>query len=194
MDRHASGRDALPEEDGLWAVLNRERPIDARTVQILCAFLSAVYFLMAVLRRDPAHPDFTWVRGAVCAQGLLGIAIASRITFRGMRVYSVVLAFLTSLGGGYLAAVLGSPPVQQPLTGLATFFPVVFQQTGADVLFVVPALAIGHAVLLAKDASWMELWPMGLTLVIAHLGLLWWETRYVSASLAYPGLKPARKE
>ena len=45
-----------------------------------------------------------------------------------------------------------------------------------------------------KDASWMELWPMGLTLVIAHLGLLWWETRYVSASLAYPGLKPARKE
>jgi len=50
------------------------------------------------------------------------------------------------------------------------------------------------AVLLVKDASWMELWPMGLTLVIAHLGLLWWETRYVSASLAYPGLKPARKE
>ena len=55
------------------------------------------------------------------------------------------------------------------------------------------ALVFG-AVLLAKDASWMELWPMGLTLVIAHLGLLWWETRYVSASLAYPGLKPARKE
>ena len=55
------------------------------------------------------------------------------------------------------------------------------------------ALIFG-AVLLVKDASWMELWPMGLTLVIAHLGLLWWETRYVSASLAYPGLKPARKE
>jgi hypothetical protein len=55
------------------------------------------------------------------------------------------------------------------------------------------ALVFG-AVLLVKDASWMELWPMGLTLVIAHLGLLWWETRYVSASLAYPGLKPARKE
>jgi len=50
------------------------------------------------------------------------------------------------------------------------------------------------AVLLVKDASWMELWPMGLTLVTAHLGLLWWETRFVSASLAYPGLKPARKE
>ena len=152
MDPRASGRDTMPEADGLWAVLNRERPIDTRTIQILSGFLSAVYLLMAVLRRDPAHSDFTWVRGVVCAQGLLGIALASRITFRGLRVYSVALAFTTSLGAGYLGAVLGYPPVQLPLTGLATFFPVVFQQTGADVLFVVPALAIGHAVLLA-------IWP-----------------------------------
>jgi signal transduction histidine kinase len=149
MDPRASGRDTMPEADGLWAVLNRERPIDARTIQVLSAFLSSVYLLMAVLRRDPAHPDFTWVRGTICAQGLLGIVLASRMTFRGLRIYSVVLAFLTSLGGGYVAAVLGNPPVQQPLTGLSTFFPVVFQQTGADVLFVVPALALGHAVLLA---------------------------------------------
>jgi signal transduction histidine kinase len=152
MDPRASGRDVMPEADSLWAVLNRERPIDAHVFRILAGFLSAVYLLMAVLRRDPAHPDFTWVRGLVCAQGLLGIALASRITFRGMRVYSVVLAFTTSLGAGYLGAVLGYPPVQLPLTGLATFFPVVFQQTGADVLFVVPALAIGHAILLA-------IWP-----------------------------------
>jgi hypothetical protein len=55
------------------------------------------------------------------------------------------------------------------------------------------ALIFG-AVLMVKDASWMELWPMGLTLVVAHLGLLFWETRYVSASLAYPGLKPRSKE
>ena len=26
--------------------------------------------------------------------------------------------------------------------------------------------------------------------MITHLGLLFWETRYVSATLAYPGLKP----
>jgi hypothetical protein len=60
--------------------------------------------------------------------------------------------------------------------------------------YLVRLVVIFGAVLLAKDASWMELWPMGLTLVLAHVGLLWWETRYVSASLAYPGLKPARKE
>lgn len=50
---------------------------------------------------------------------------------------------------------------------------------------------IAAAVLLVKDMSWVEIVPLGLTLVITHLGLLFWETRYVSASLAYPGLKPA---
>jgi hypothetical protein len=48
------------------------------------------------------------------------------------------------------------------------------------------------AVMLVKDASWVELVPMGLTLIVTHLGLLFWEMKYVSASLAYPGLKPAR--
>jgi len=32
--------------------------------------------------------------------------------------------------------------------------------------------------------------PLAFALVLTHLALLIWETRYVSASLAYPGLKP----
>lgn len=47
------------------------------------------------------------------------------------------------------------------------------------------------AVLLVKDQAWVELVPLGLTLIVCHLGLLAWETRYVSASLAHPGLKPS---
>ena len=43
---------------------------------------------------------------------------------------------------------------------------------------------------LVKDAAWVELVPFGITLIVTHLGLLFWEMRYVSASLAYPGLKP----
>jgi hypothetical protein len=42
----------------------------------------------------------------------------------------------------------------------------------------------------AKDASWMKVVPFGITVVVAHLGLLLWEMRYVSATLAFPGLKP----
>jgi hypothetical protein len=42
----------------------------------------------------------------------------------------------------------------------------------------------------AKDASWMAVVPFAFTLVVTHLGLLFWEMRYVSANLAHPGLKP----
>jgi hypothetical protein len=48
------------------------------------------------------------------------------------------------------------------------------------------------AVMLVKDAGWVELVPLGMTLIVTHLGLLFWEMKFVSASLAYPGLKPAR--
>jgi hypothetical protein len=47
---------------------------------------------------------------------------------------------------------------------------------------------------LVRDAAWVEMVPLGLTLVAAHLGLLLWETRYVSISLAHPGVKPAPPE
>ncbi len=46
------------------------------------------------------------------------------------------------------------------------------------------------AVWVVKDQTWVEIWPLGLSLIITHLGLLFWELRYVSASLAYPGLRP----
>lgn len=44
---------------------------------------------------------------------------------------------------------------------------------------------------LLQDLPWVHLPSLGLTLVATHLGLLFWELRYVSASLAHPGLKPS---
>ena len=52
---------------------------------------------------------------------------------------------------------------------------------------------ITAAVLLVKDLAWVALVPLGITLIVTHLGLLLWETRYVSASLAFPGLHPGRR-
>lgn len=49
------------------------------------------------------------------------------------------------------------------------------------------------AVLVVKDASWIEMLPLGLTLITAHLGILFWEMRYISGTLAHPGLKPTAK-
>ena len=46
------------------------------------------------------------------------------------------------------------------------------------------------AVLAISGQSWFSPIPLCATLIVTHLGLLIWETRYVSATLAYPGLKP----
>ena len=46
------------------------------------------------------------------------------------------------------------------------------------------------AVLAVRNQPWVELVPLGLTIIITHLGLLFWELRHISSSLAFPGLKP----
>jgi hypothetical protein len=47
------------------------------------------------------------------------------------------------------------------------------------------------AVLFAvRNATWIDMTALGITVIVTHLGLLFWELRYVSASLAFPGLKP----
>ncbi len=56
--------------------------------------------------------------------------------------------------------------------------------------YVVRLGLITAAVVGVRNASWVEMVPLGITIIVAHLGLLLWETKYVSASLAFPGLKP----
>ena len=46
------------------------------------------------------------------------------------------------------------------------------------------------AIAAVRHRSWVDLPTLAITIVIAHLGLLVWETRFVSASLAFPSLKP----
>ena len=60
--------------------------------------------------------------------------------------------------------------------------------------FAVRMLLVVLSLAAVRHLSWVEEIPLGLTLVLTHLGLLVWETRYVSATLAYPALKPRRSE
>mgnify|MGYP000940740731 CR=1 FL=1 len=60
--------------------------------------------------------------------------------------------------------------------------------------FLIRMAVISAAVLLVKDQWWVVPVPLGVTLVVTQLGLLFWETRFVSASLAFPGLKPSFEE
>lgn len=60
--------------------------------------------------------------------------------------------------------------------------------------FLVRMAAIIAAVVLVSGQAWFEAVPLCITLVVTHLGLLFWETKFVSASLAFPGLKPSPEE
>jgi hypothetical protein len=42
-----------------------------------------------------------------------------------------------------------------------------------------------------RHASWFHATAFGATILVAHMGLLFWELRHISATLAYPGLKPS---
>ena len=60
--------------------------------------------------------------------------------------------------------------------------------------FLIRMAAITAAVLVVRDQPWVAPVPLGVTLIVTHLGLLFWETKFVSASLAFPGLKPSSEE
>ncbi|MFM8794370.1 MAG: ATP synthase subunit I [Acidimicrobiales bacterium] len=53
---------------------------------------------------------------------------------------------------------------------------------------------ISLAVFLVRDASWVSVPALGVTIIVSHLGLLFWEMKYVAASLAFPGLRPNKQE
>jgi hypothetical protein len=48
------------------------------------------------------------------------------------------------------------------------------------------------AVLPVRDSTWISIPSLCATMLMTHLGLLVWELRHVSMSLAYPGLKPKK--
>jgi hypothetical protein len=56
--------------------------------------------------------------------------------------------------------------------------------------FVVRMGLVVLVVALVRDEPWVDLTALAVGVLVTHLGLLFWELRYVSASLAYPGLRP----
>jgi hypothetical protein len=60
--------------------------------------------------------------------------------------------------------------------------------------FVLRMGLIAAAVFAVDDAGWVNMAALGVTIIVTHLGLLVWEARYLSISLAFPALKPPRGE
>ena len=115
-----------------------------------------------------------WVLPAVVAFGFLG--------WRGDGAWSATYALAIVAVNFFFSAWL------LQVTGRISF---AAMAGGAMLGFFIRLALIFGAVMVVKDASWMSLPALGITLIVTHLGLLFWEMRYISGSLAFPGLKPS---
>jgi hypothetical protein len=117
-------------------------------------------------------------RGLLVAPVLIGVASAIWGVHGGLSAaFSIGLAVLNLI----LAATIASWAARVSLAALAVAV------LGGYLLRLVLLTAVVFAI---RHQDWVSWIPLAMTLVVTHLGLLLWETRYVSATLAYPGLKP----
>jgi hypothetical protein len=89
-----------------------------------------------------------------------------------------------------LALVLGNFLLAARVSTWAARISLVVLMSAVLIGYIVRLALIALATFAVKGAGWFEPVPWGLTLIVAHLGLLAWEAKHVSASLSFPALKP----
>lgn len=113
---------------------------------------------------------------------LLPVAIiVGAIVGGGSGIASVLYALGLALANFVLAAVL---------IGWGARISAVAMGAAAMFGFLIRLALVFAAFFVFRNADWMNPVAFGITIIVTHLGLLFWEMRHVSASLAYPGLKP----
>lgn len=137
-----------------------------------------------VATRDLGEPAEREVVRALVRRGLIILPVAILIGFLG---WGVDGAASVALGIGL---VLANFAIAAALMGWAARISLGLLMGVALFGFLIRLSVIWAVVWLLRDQPWLEPLPLGLALVVGHLGLLIWETRHVSASLAFPGLKP----
>ena len=60
--------------------------------------------------------------------------------------------------------------------------------------YIIRLALITIVVLAVKDFPWVSIPALGTAIIVSHLGLLFWEMRFIAASLAFPGLRPNKQE
>ncbi len=125
-------------------------------------------------------------------------AIVRDIIKHGMYVAPIMIglsALIWGVNGGWSSAyglviVLGNFAVAAWMVSYTAKISYALMMGATLFGYIFRLAVIAAAVFLVRNASWTELVPLCMTIVISHVGLLFWELRYVSLSLAFPGLKP----
>jgi hypothetical protein len=111
----------------------------------------------------------------------------------------LLVAAIVSGLGGLLSAIIGLVLVAlnflasaRLITWAARVSPGVVM--GAVLGGYIVRLGLLFGIAFALDTvSWIDIGVLLLTIAVVHLALLTWETRHVSLTLGYPGLKPGRQ-
>ena len=110
-------------------------------------------------------------------------------------VLVLVAGLIWGVDGAYSGAfavvlVLANLALSAALLGWAARISLALLMAAALGGFILRLVLLTAVVYAVKDQGWVDITALGFTLIVTHLGLLIWETRHVSASLVYPGLKP----
>jgi hypothetical protein len=126
---------------------------------------------------------FDMGRRGICAAPV--VVLAALLIWGGDGAWSALVAVAVVLVNLVLAAVSLSWAARRSLTlVMAVAF-------GG---FAVRMGLVTVVLLVVRNEPWIDLVALGVTVLVTHLGLLFWELRYVSASLAFPALRPGHKE
>lgn len=128
------------------------------------------------------------------------VEVSTDMIKRGLIVAPVIIAVCTVIWGGdgawssayAIAIVLANFALAAAIISLTARISLGLMLGGILFGYLIRLGLIFLAVWLVKDASWVSLPALGTTIIVTHLGLLFWELKYVAMTLAHPGLKPAR--
>ncbi len=125
------------------------------------------------------------------------VAVSNDIIKRGLIVAPVLIAIAAVIWGGdgawsstyAIAIVLLNFALAAALIAGAARISVGLMMGATMFGYLIRLALIFLAVWLVKDAGWISLPALGSTIIVTHLGLLFWEMKYVALSLSQPGLK-----
>ncbi len=128
------------------------------------------------------------------------VSISTDMVKRGLVVAPVMIGICAVIWGGDgawsaaygIALVLANFAIAAAIISMAARISLGLLMGATLFGYLIRLALIFLAVYLVKDASWISLPALGATIIVTHLGLLFWEMKYVAISLAHPGLKPAR--
>lgn len=150
-------------------------------------------------RLEPTHLASPDLATTAVPGGAPEVSISLDIVRRGLMVAPVLVAIcglIWKLNGVWssmygVALVLVNFALAAGIVALTSRISLGVLMAGVLFGYLIRLGLIFAAVFPVRHASWISLPALGATIIVTHLGLLLWELKYVAASLAHPGLKPA---